>query len=85
MARPSIPSQMPQQQYAPQAFPGTLVPRTETYSPIMANHGAILDPRRHSYSGVPMTGDSTPTMSYTMSMTPFHNPVRSDDNQPGPC
>lgn len=85
MARLSVPSQMQQQHYAPQGFPGNLVPRTETYSPIVASHGALLDPRRHSYSGVPMTGDSTPTMGYTMSIAPYHNPVGPDTDHQGPC
>ncbi|RSL67735.1 hypothetical protein CEP54_003143 [Fusarium duplospermum] len=85
IGRQSISSQMHPQQYAAQVFPGTQVPRTETYHPVAAPGPLLEDPRRHSYSVAPMPGDASSTLGYSIPMNPFHSPVGPDTGPSGPC
>ncbi|KAF4976610.1 hypothetical protein FZEAL_6749 [Fusarium zealandicum] len=85
IGRQSMPSQMHPQQYAPQVFPGTQVPRTEAYHTVGTAGSLLEDPRRHSYSVAPMPGDASSAMAYNIPMNPFNNSIGPDAGSQGPC
>ncbi|KAF5020500.1 hypothetical protein F66182_7463 [Fusarium sp. NRRL 66182] len=83
--RQPITSSMHPQQYASQMFPDSQVSRTEGYHSIAAPGPMMEDPRRHSYSVAPMSGDVSSTLGYSIPLNSFHHPVGQDGGPSGPC
>lgn len=81
MGRHSISSQIPTQQHNPQVFAGTSTPRSEAY------HATPMldDPRQQTYPVVTIPSDPSSTMTYNMSINPFHHPAGPETGPSGGC
>jgi len=85
MARPTIPSQVHSQAYPTSVFPGSQIPRRDSYHHPQVPVSLIEDPRRHSYTIPSIPEDSSSALNYTISMQPFQqHPGGPDPGGLGP-